>query len=187
MRHLRNAALVVLALSVASAAEAQRRVNTGGAQAAPKKAWEIGFDIATLRFVADDPQSLTLRVMSQTIRGALFLQSNVALDGRLAWFSRAQKQTPGQTSFGIDFGVLYGLTDLEPGTKAMYLRPGVMINWSSTPGSRSVTTLSGAFGMRKPWHGVIWTNEIQLNNQLESGPVASALYFDLRAGINIRL
>jgi hypothetical protein len=188
---LRNAALAALVLSFLSSlpsiADAQRRVNTGGSQqAAGQRAWEIGFDAATIELGADDPQYLQLFVMSPTVRGAMFLSANSAIEGRLRWFSQARDRTPGFTSYDIDIGFLYGLTDLNPGTRAMYVRPGLMVSGASG-GAKSRTTLSGAFGLRRPWHGVIMRHEIQLNRLLESSPQPAALYLDLQFGVDIRL
>lgn len=187
MRHLRIAALAALALiSLAPTADAQRRVNTGGSQAATTRAWEIGFDAGSVELGADDPQYLQLFVMSPMVRAAMFLSANAAVEGRLNWFSQARKKTVGFSSYDIDLGFLYGLTDLNPATRSMYVRPGIMISGGSG-GVKSRTTLSGAFGMRKPWHGVMMRNEIQLNRLLESSPLPAMLYIDIRFGVDIRL
>ena len=193
MRQLRTAVLALIAL--APMAQAQRTVNTG-TQPARKTAWEVGFDPITLEFGTDDPQYLDLHVGGSFLRNgtprpvaraAMFFAPNMAIDARFGWFSSAEKRSTGFSAYSFDFGLLYGLTDLDPGTKAMYVRPGIMINSVSTPGSRSFTTLSGAFGMRRPWHGVIVVHEVQLNRQLDSGPIAAKLYVDFRAGITVRL
>lgn len=188
MRHLRIAALAALALaSLSSTAAAQRRVNTGGSQAAAsQRAWEIGFDAATIELGTDDPQYLQLLIMSPMVRAAMFLSANTAIEGRVNWFSQTRKNTPGFSSYDIDLGFMYGLTDLNPGTRSMYVRPGIMISGASG-GAQSRTTLSGAFGLRRPWHGVIMRHEIQLNRLLESSPLPAALYFDFRFGVDIRL
>lgn len=183
MHHLRFAVPALLAL--ASAASAQRTVNTGGPQAS-QRAFEVGVDVASLAVGLEKPKYLNLSLGGQPlVRLAWFMSNNMAFEPRFSWFSSARENAVGFTSYTVDFGVLYGLSTMAPTDKPWYVRPGVMISGGSG-GSRSYTTLSGAFGMRRMMHGVIMHNEIALNRQLESGPVAAETYIQLRHGISIR-
>ena len=183
MRQLRNAVLAILAL--APAASAQRTVNTGGPQKS-QTAFEVGVDVASLTLGLEKPKYLDLSLGGQPLVGlAWFTSNNVAIEPRVGWFSSAQENRVGFSTYNLDIGVIYGFTTLMPNDNAWYARPSVMISGGSG-GARSFTTLSGAFGNRRPFHGLIMRNEISLNRQLESGPVAAATYIQLRHGFSLR-
>ncbi len=185
MKHLRNVGLAFAALAfTASAAIAQRTVNTGSSQASGR-AWEVGFDAASVTLGLDDPQYLAIQISDPFVRFAMFFSPNMAIEPRVSWYSAAQKNRTGTSFYALDVGVIYGLTSLEPSERGMYVRPSVMISGGSG-GTRSLTTLSGAFGMRRQVHAIIMHNEISLNRQLESGPLAAATYIELRHGISLR-
>jgi hypothetical protein len=187
MRTLRVVALAALTLSVvASTASAQRRVNTGSAPAS-KRAMEFGFDAASITAGMDSPNKyLDLAIAGDPmLRMAIFLSTAVAIEPRFRWFSSATQNQVGFSSYALDIGVLYGLSSMDPNEKPLYVRPSVMISGGSS-GVRSYTTLSGAIGMRRMMHGMIMHNELSLNRQLESGPVAAATYLQLRHGLSFR-
>ena len=195
MRCIKNLVVVVAALVTASGVlGAQRRVNTG--TAAPRRAWEIGIDPLTVEYGTDDPSYLALVVPGTVtptghprplVRAALYFAPAMAIDGRIGWATTVGENIVGRSAYAVDLGLMLGLTDLDPQTRAMYVRPGVMVSGSSLPGARSFTTLTGAFGLRRPWHALILSHEFQLNRQLESGPVAARLYADYHMGVTLRL
>ena len=186
MRYVRNASLTVLLLTVTtSAAFAQRTVRTSNAPAARERAWEVGFDAASVTLGMDAPKYLDVAITEPMARVAMFLSSNAAIEPRFSWFSSAQEKRVGVSSYTLDIGLLYGLSTMEPNDKPSYLRPSVMISGGSR-GTTSRTTLSGAFGMRRQMHGVIMHNEISINRLLESGSFKAQTYIQVRHGLSFR-
>lgn len=187
MRTPRVVSLAVLAVAVvASTASAQRRVNTSNAPASTRS-WEFGFDAASITAGMDSPNKyLDLAIAGDPmLRIAMFLSPSTAIEPRFRWFSSATQNRAGFSSYALDIGVLYGLSSMDPKEKPLYLRPSVMISGGSG-GTRSLTTLSGAVGMRRMMHGMVMHNELSLNRQLESGPLAAATYLQLRHGLSLR-
>ena len=186
MRHLRNAVVVAGALlaSTAMAALAQRTVNTGGGMG--DRAMELGVDIASLTAGLEQPKSLSLGIGGQgLVRLAWFINDNMAFEPAIGWSSTAQENATGSSSYAIDFGFLYGLSSMDPGGQPWYVRPSIAISGGSG-GTRSFTTLAGAFGMRRMMHGILMRNEIVLARRLESGPFAATTTLQLRHGISLR-
>jgi hypothetical protein len=183
MRHLRLAAVAMLA--IATTATAQRRVNTGGAPA-PTKAFEFGVDIGSLTMGLEQPKYLDVALGGQPlVRLAWFLSPHVAFEPRFMWYSRAQEDQVGVSQYVVDFGLLYGFSPMDLNQKPWYARPGVMISGGSG-GTQSVTTISGAFGTRRTMKGMLWHTELALNRRLEAGGFPAATYLELRHGLSIR-
>jgi len=182
MRQLRNAVLALIAL--APAASAQRAASTSGQKS--ERAFELGVDVASLRLGLDAPKSMVLSLGGQPLVGlAWFTSNHVAIEPRVGWTSVARENQQGSSSYALDIGVLYGFSSMMPNENAWYVRPSVMLTGGSA-GTRSLTTLSGGVGNRRMFHGIIMHNEISLNRQLESGPVAAATYILLRHGFSLR-
>ncbi|HEX7939503.1 MAG TPA: hypothetical protein VF483_11000 [Gemmatimonadaceae bacterium] len=182
MHQLRNAVLALLA--IAPVASAQRAANTSGQKS--ETAFEMGVDVASLRLGLEAPKSMVLSLGGQPLVGlAWFTSDRVAIEPRVGWTSVAREKQTGASNYALDIGVLYGFSSMTPTNNAWYVRPSVMITGGSA-GTRSFTTLSGGFGNRRMFHGMIMHNEISLNRQLESGPVAAATYIQLRHGFSLR-
>jgi hypothetical protein len=180
MSHFRTAGLaVVMSLSAASEVLSQRQTNTG--QATVARRWELGVQAMGVSIGLDDPRSIELFVPGATLTTRLWFKPALAVDVDTRLSAKAQKGQTGSSSHAFDIGLVYGLQALSQGETGTFIRPALTISGGSG-GSSSRTTVSGAFGMRRKFHGVTMENQFRFNRLLESGNQAAESFLTATTG-----
>lgn len=186
MRHLRNAGLAVMALTMLVAtAEAQRQpARQRSAPAQQGGFWELGTDIR-LSLGLDDPRSFVIAIPAGNLRAGYYFTNQVSFEPSLTWISVAQENQEGASAYVVGLSVLYH-TDPNRARRQVYMRPALLISGGSG-GIRSRTGLGFGVGLKRP----MFTNrlasrgELNVTHVLESGPQPAETSLNFLLGFSV--
>jgi len=144
--HARFAVLALMFLSSTAAAQARR--TTSQAASGQQGYWELGAD-AALVIGLEKPRSLALRIPNPAVRAGYFTTPTVSIEPMFSWFSMAQENRTGSSSYSIGAGVLLH-QGADRNVSRFYIRPFLGVNGGN---GGSDIFVGGGFGLKKPLFG----------------------------------